>query len=158
MTVVARRIKATPARPASEAWQVVVDLLAPTASEARDELLRVEGIASSLIASQAMKDAPIVVYGSGPRVRIYCLYDEDAIEGEQANEQSLASCPTEGDWSLSLPSPPEDLKWVQDSLKKRSSKVTARDMAEPVATGSADEASGRKATDAVINPEAFFRS
>jgi hypothetical protein len=158
MTVVARRIRATPARPASEGWQVIIELLAPAASDARDELLRVEGIASSLIASQAMKDAPIVVYGGGPRVRIYCLYDEEAIEGEQANEQKLATCPTEDDWALSLPAPSEDLKWVQDSLKKRSSRVTARDMAEPVVTGSSDEEGGRKSTGAVINPEEFFRS
>ena len=158
MTVISRRVKATPARPASEAWQVIVDLLAPTASDARTELLRVEGIASSLIASQAMKDAPVVIYGSGPRVRIYCLYDEDAIEGDHGNEQKLATCPTEGDWSMSLPTPPEDLKWVQDSLKKKSSRVTARDVAEPVVTESSDEEGARKSTGAVISPEAFFRS
>jgi hypothetical protein len=158
MTVVARRIKATPARPASEAWQVVVDLVAPGATAARQELLSVGGIASSLIASQAMKDAPIVVHGSGPRVRLYCLYDEEAVEGEQANEQKLATCPTEGDWSMSLPSPPEDLKWVQDSLKKKSPRITARDMSEPVATESSDEEAGRKSSGATINPEAFFRS
>lgn len=158
MTVVARKIKATPARPASEAWQVIVDLLAPRASDARDELLRVEGIASSLIASQAMKDAPIVVYGSGPRVRVYCLYDELAIEGETANEQKLASLPTEGDWSMSLPAPTEDLKWVQDSLKKRSSRVKARDMAEPVAAESSEEEDGQKSSGATVNLEAFNRS
>lgn len=157
MTVVARRIKATPARPASEAWQVIVNLLAPVASDARSELLRVEGIASSLIASQAMKDAPIVVHGSSPRVRFYCLYDDEAIEGEQANEQKLATCPTEGDWSMSLPAPVEDLKWVQDSLKKRSSRVTARDMTGPVATESSED-EGQKSAGAAINPEAFFRS
>lgn len=158
MTVIARRIKATPARPASEAWQVVVDLVAPEATTARQELLSVGGIASSLIASQAMKNAPIVLYGSGPRVRLYCLYDEEAIEGEQTNEQKLATCPTEGDWSMCLPAPPEDLKWVQDSLKKKSSRITVRDMSEPVATESSDEESGRKSSGAIINPEAFFRS
>ncbi len=158
MTVVARKIKATPARPASEAWQIIVDLLAPGGSTAQTELLSVGGIASSLIASQAMRSAPIVVYGSGPRVRIYCLYDEDAIEGEQANEQKLATCPTEGDWSMSLPVPAEDLNWVRESLEKRSSRITARDMSQPLLTETSDEESERKAAGATINPEAFFRS
>ncbi len=158
MTVVARKVGATPSRPAAEAWQVIVDLLAPAASTARDELLSIEGIASSLIASQAMKDAPIVIYGSGPRVRIYCLYDEEAIEGEQANEQKLATCPTENDWAMSLPAPSEDINWVQSSLKKRSSRITARDMTEPLVTESSDEGAERKGTSAVIDPEAFFRS
>lgn len=158
MTVIARKIKATPARPASEAWQVIVNLLAPKASDSRDELLRVEGIASTLIASQAMRDAPIVVYGSGPRVRVYCLYDELAIEGETASEQNLAVIPTEGDWSMSLPTPTEDLGWVQNSLKKLSSRVKARDAAERVEAESKGEEVRQKAGNATVNLEAFYRS
>lgn len=97
MTVIARRIIATPARPASEAWSLIVELLAPESeSQARKELLAIAGIASALIADEAMKTAPIVVSGSGPRVRIYCLYDEEAIVGEQAKETSLPAIPTAG--------------------------------------------------------------
>lgn len=155
MTVVARRVKATPARSASDAWQVIVDLLAPMDSAARSELLRVEGVASSMIASQATKAAPIVVYGNGPRVRIYCLFGDDAIEGEQANEERLASCPTEGDWSLSLPAPADDLKWVREALAKRSTRVTARDESEPVEASSEDE--GDRKAAAAIDREAFLR-
>ena len=39
MTVVARRIRATPERGASDAWQVIVDLIAPKDGAARRELL-----------------------------------------------------------------------------------------------------------------------
>lgn len=156
MTVVARRIKATPARPAADAWRVIVDLLAPKASDARTELLGIEGAASSLIASRAMEGSPIVVYGSGPRVRVYCLYDEDAIVGEGANEQSLASVPTEGDWSMSLPCPAEDLEWVGAALAKRSKRVTARDLKGVVTDSSTDEGEA-KSSAAVIDTEAFFR-
>lgn len=81
MTVLARTIRATPHRPADEAWEVIVGLLAPTAGQARDELMRVGGVASSLIASEAPKEDAMVVWGAGPRVRVYCLFGEDAVTG-----------------------------------------------------------------------------
>ena len=156
MTVTARRIIATPARSAADAWQVIVDLLAPQPSPARNELLRIHGIASSLIASLAMQDAPIIVYGNGPRVRIYCVYDDDAISGEGASEQALATCPTDGDWALSLPAPAEDLDWLTAALSARSTKITARDQTEPVSTQSGG-GEDRKASAATIDLEAFLR-
>jgi hypothetical protein len=46
MTVIARRIIATPVRSASEAWAAIVNILAPqSGSKARQELLAIEGIA-----------------------------------------------------------------------------------------------------------------
>jgi hypothetical protein len=156
MTVIARRITATPARVASEAWSVIVQLLAPQPeSAARRELLAVTGIASSLIADEAMKFAPVVVYGTGPCVRIYCLYDDDAITGDNANETALAFNATEGDWSMSLPCPVEDLAWVQESLKKQSSRVTARDMATTVEGDKSDPAAATKAIQ--VDEGAFLR-
>src|SRR4030042_4651426 len=128
MTTISRKIIAIPARSASEAWKVIVNLIAPqTDSDAQRELLETTGIASSLITDEAMKNAPIVVYGVGPRIRIYCLYNEDAITGENASEETLPFSPTEGDWKMSLPCPAEDLDWVQRALKKRSGRITARD-------------------------------
>ena len=133
MTVVARRIIATPARPASEAWAVMVNLLAPDKnSDARKELESVSGIASNLIADEAFDTAPGVVYGSGPRVRLYCLYGDKAISGEGASESPLAFIPTEGDWRMSLPCPRDDLDWVRDALKNKSSRVSARSLDEDV--------------------------
>ena len=63
MSVVARRIRATPERSASETWQVIVDLLAPDDGSARVELMSIEGIASSIISTESPKDSPIVVQG-----------------------------------------------------------------------------------------------
>src|SRR4030042_4455501 len=115
MTTISRKIIAIPARSASEAWKVIVNLIAPqTDSDAQRELLETTGIASSLITDEAMKDVPIVVYGVGPRIRIYCLYGEDAITAEKVNEARLPSSPTDGDWTMSLPCPAEDLDWVQE--------------------------------------------
>ena len=61
MTVVARRIAATPARSASEAWHVLVNLVAPSDGAARKELQGIEGIASCVIAEEAMKSVMMAV-------------------------------------------------------------------------------------------------
>ena len=97
-TVIVRRVVATPGRPAATAWQVIAELAAAEGSAAREELDAVAGIAISLIAAESMRDSPIVVYGVGSRLRVYCLYDDDAILGEGSSEDPLAWCPTDGDW------------------------------------------------------------
>jgi hypothetical protein len=133
MTVVARRIIATPARSASEAWNVIVNFLAPdNSTDAWKELQSIAGLASNLIADEAFADAPAVVYGSGPRVRIYCVYGEDALSGESASETALTFIPTNGDWRMSLPCPPEDLEWVTAALKEKSTRVTARNVNDDI--------------------------
>jgi len=156
MTVLGRHVRATPYRPADEAWEVIVGLLTPGNEAARDELLVVRGVASSLIASEAVKDDSIVVYGAGPCVRVYCLYDEEAVGGEKANEQKLPKSPTEGAWSLSLPCPAEDLPWVTEALAKRSTRVTARKLGEAVDTNTG-KSEGKGNTAVTVDKEAFFR-
>ena len=133
-------------------------LLAPAeSSEAHKELMSVNGVASSLITSEAMKDAAVVCTGSGPRVRIYCLYDEEAIIGEDQNESPLQHCPTEEEWEVSLPCPERDLAWVSRSLKENSSRIIARDMAERL--GPAEEKKEQSSSAAAsVNMEAFLRS
>ena len=154
MTLVARVVRATPHRSAGEAWEVIVGLLAPGGGAARDELMKVAGVATSLIASEAPKEDKMVVWGGGPRVRISCLYGEDAITGDNANETQLARSPTDGDWSMSLPCPEEDLPWVQAALAKKAKRVTARKLGEKL-DSDADE--GRSAAAAPIDKEAFLR-
>jgi hypothetical protein len=154
MTVLARVIRTTPHRPADEAWEVIVGLLAPTPGAARDELMKVAGIATLLVAAGTPKDYKIVVWGGGPRVRISCIYDEDAITGDNANETKLARSATDGDWAMSLPCREEDLAWVTAALAKKSKRITARKLGEKLDTD-ADE--GESATAATINKEAFLR-
>lgn len=156
MSIVARRIRATPERPASGAWQVIVDLIAPKDGPARRELIGVEGIASSLISTESAKDAPMVVRGKGPRVRIYCLYDDEAISGDDANEAALAECPTEGDWVMSLPADADDVSWVKDALARKSTRVTVREKSETIDDGD-DQKQSSAASEAAINMEAFLR-
>jgi hypothetical protein len=133
-TVASRSFNSTPQRDAAETWRAIVTLLTQgKTGAAQAELLAVTGIAASLIADQAPKDAAIVVTCGGPRTRIYCLYDDDAIEGSDANEAGLGFDPLQGDWRVSLPCPDDDLGWVQSALKAKGSRITARDKAAALA-------------------------
>lgn len=123
---------------------------------ARRELLSIEGIASSTISTESPKDAAMVVRGNGPRVRFYCLYDDDAISGDDANEASLAECPTEGDWLMNLPADADDVSWVKDALAKKTVRVTVREKGESVDDGE-KESKKSVAPEAAINMEAFLR-
>lgn len=138
-TVAARAFASVPARPAGETWTAIVNMLTRGETGAqRDELLAVAGTAASLIADHAPESASIVATCDGPRTRIRCVYDEDAIDGTNVNENPLGFDPLEGDWHVSLPCPADDLAWVQASLARQSSRITARDLAETHKT--ADEA------------------
>ena len=156
-TVVRRTIRSTPHRGALATWTAIVDLLTRgEACAARTELLAVAGVAASVIADQAPSDAPIVVTCDGPRTRIYCIYDDDAIDGSDANEDALGFDPLEGDWRVSLPCLAEDLVWVQGALKQHSSRITARDLDEPVSTETSAKAV--KEQSLVLDPIGFLGS
>ena len=60
-----------------------------------------------MIADHGPGDAAIMVTCDGPRTRIYCLYDDDAIDGSDAKEDALGFDPLNGDWRVSLPCPVE---------------------------------------------------
>lgn len=156
-TVVSRTFRSVPHRDAHATWTAIVDLLTKgQLTPARNELLSVAGIASSLITDQAPKDAAIIVTCDGPRTRIYCLYDDDAIDGSNASEGSLGFDPLHGEWQVSLPCPLDDLAWVASALKKHSTRVTARDIA--LATTSEDKAAAPASQAALtLDPKGFLR-
>jgi hypothetical protein len=132
-TVIARRVASSPTRTATQTWDKIVELVAPDAgSEARRELAKAAGVACAAISSEATKDAAIVVWGAGPRVRIYCVFDEDAILGEGVNEDALAKSPTAGDWRMSLPCEPGDVTWSKNKLAAVSKRISARSLEEDV--------------------------
>ena len=157
-TVVSRTVASTPERTASQTWAKITALLAPDASSpARAELERVAGVAASAISSESPKDDPFVVYGGGPRVRVYCAFGDDAVAEDGVNEDALAEPPTKGDWQLSMPVPPEDLDWSQKKLKALSSRVTARAVGDDVPDKDAKEQK-RESAGAQVDREEFFRS
>ncbi|AKF87029.1 hypothetical protein MFUL124B02_36460 [Myxococcus fulvus 124B02] len=152
-TVAARTFRSTPFRAAPATWAQIVDLLTQgRAGEARTELLAVSGVASSVIADQAPRAAPIVVTCDGPRTRVYCVYDEDAVEGSDANESPLGFDALSGDWRVSLPCDEENLGWVQRTLKSHSSRVTARSLKDDVPSNAA--ASREQVL--TLNPKGFL--
>ncbi len=156
-TVASRTFASTPKRDAAQTWTAIVELLTQGRSgPARTELLAVSGVASSVIADQAPKDAPIVVTCDGPRTRIYCLYDDDAVEGSDANEDALGFDPLEGDWSVSLPCLTDDLSWVQSALKKHSTRITAREPDADVVK--AEDAVSAQGQALVFDPKGFLGS
>ena len=158
MTTVARRtFRSTPARDALATWTAIVDLLTRgTEGAARAELLAVDGVAASVIADHAPEDAPIVVTCDGPRTRIYCLYDDDAIDGSDANEDPLGFDPLKGDWRVSLPAPADDLSWIQAALKEHSDRIIACDPDTPIAKDQSSKASDMQTL--VLDPKGFLGS
>ena len=142
-TVSRRTVRSSPHRDAFSTWQVIVDLLTATNTGARFELESAGGIASSIIADKACEKSGIIVSCEGPQTRIYCLFDDDAIDGSDANEDFLGFDPLNGDWYISLPCHRDDLSWVHSALKEMSDRIIARDQSEkrPASDGSARSSS-----------------
>lgn len=126
-----------------ETWDRICALLSPDASsDARKELAKVAGVASSTISSEGPKSDPIIVYEGGPRAHIYCIYGEDAVSGDGVEEEAFSKTPMGDGWKMSLPVPKEDLAWTQRKLMADSSRITARavgdDLGEEKATARAE--------------------
>ena len=156
-TIIVRRITASPVRTSSETWAVICELLAPDAkSSAREILTRASGVACSSIASEVFKGDPAVVQGSGPRVRFYALYDDDAMAGEDASEEKLSENPTTGDWRMSIPVSAEDYEWSARAIKSCAPHITVRKAGESV-SADADAKSDSRST-LSINLEEFLKS
>lgn len=134
-TVVSRTFRSIPFRDASATWVAIVDLLTRGKdSDKRRELFAVSGVAATLIADETPKSAPIVVTCDGPRTRIYCVFDDNALDESEGNEDGLAFDALEGDWAVSLPCTADELSWVRAQLKKHSTRITARDLAQGIST------------------------
>ena len=155
-TVMARRVASTPLRTASATWDKIVELLAPDpTSAARTELNAASGVASASISSEAIKDAPIVTWGCGPRVRVYGVFDDDAITGDNVNEDALPQSPTQDDWRMSIPCQPEDVTWSKAKLATVSKRITARSTEDDVEDGEAVQAA--TAGEMSINVKEFLK-
>lgn len=155
LTVVRRTFRSSPCRDTGETWTAIVRLLTSQTSVwgAEAELLGVLGIAASLIADQSPRESPIIVTGGGPRCRIYCVYDDDALDDSTAEEEPLSFDPLNGDWRVSLPCGGDDLGWVQAALAKSSTRITARD--QSAATSVESDTNASRFT---LDAEAFLRS
>ena len=84
----------------------------------RVELDGIAGIASALIAEEYTRDAPIIVSGVGPQLRIYTLHGDQAIEADFSEELALSHTPTTGAWNLSFPCADDDLIAAQEAVRR----------------------------------------
>jgi hypothetical protein len=143
MSIIARKFSACPVRTASSTWNAIVDVVAAASPTARSELILIEGIAASIIADESPARNPITIVGSGPRIRVYCLYEEDG-STEDANESALSWNPFESEWEIYLPVEKEEMNWVRKALSEKGARFKAYEAGtKPVAEeeeGSAVEA------------------
>lgn len=153
-TRVRRAFAATPVRYAVTTWNAIVDVLAPDGAAGRATLHGATGVAASLIAAEAWRAMPLIVSGVGPQLRIYCLYGEDAILGEDTSEAGLSWSPTDGDWRMEIPCPPEDLDWVTAAIADVSPRIEVVDNSVKRESAAAEPAAGAAPA---IDAEAFLR-
>ncbi|PKP68247.1 MAG: hypothetical protein CVT83_05880 [Alphaproteobacteria bacterium HGW-Alphaproteobacteria-5] len=125
-----RDVASIPARSAKETWRVITELVTGTGTIDRGQLDAAASIMESLIADEHPAKVPIVFKGAGPRVVIYCLYNEDAMEAG-LDVDPLKDNPTAGDWRATAPSEDEDTDWMNKTLKDRAPRITVHDVNQP---------------------------
>lgn len=102
MTTIARRVRSTPVRTATETWALIVDLITAGDNTIRGPLAAVGDVAAMLISEEHSANDPIILSGCGPQIRIYTLHGHAAIDEASANEAPLTI--TAGDaWQLTFP-------------------------------------------------------
>ena len=123
-TIVARRFLASPVRLSSDTWKAISELICQGDSSAAAEFEKVSGFGSSLLNDELFAENPLVVKNEGPRLRVYCLYGEGAMSGEDKNEDSLTWKPTEKQWHVFLPCTADEYDETSKSMKEKSSKLS----------------------------------
>lgn len=118
-----RDIASVPARSAKDTWRAIIDLATGADSIDRQQLDAAASVMESLIADALPADAPIVFKGSGPRLLIYCLYHEEAIEAGLEIDP-LSANPTAGDWRVTAPCEDDDVAWMNKTLKARAPRIS----------------------------------
>ena len=115
MTVIARRVRATPFRTAGDAWAFISDLIADSHPTARPYLKAAGNAGAMVISEEHTQHNPIRLSGCGPQVRFYTLHGFRAIDGESMSEQSLIITPSDA-WELALPAAGPDFDLVSSAL------------------------------------------
>ena len=91
--------------------------------------MSVSGVASSIIAEHAAKDAAIVVNVRWTtHAHLLPATTKTPSKAATRRRTRSATTPSRVTWAISLPCPKDDLEWVQRALKAKSSRITARDM------------------------------
>lgn len=154
MSVVARRFSSSPSRIPSATWEAIVNVIAVNSDDAKTQLNSIAGIISSLIADETpLKDA-ITIIGNGPRLRVYCLYGDDAI-GDESNESSLSFNPFDGEWEIYFPVQEADLIWVTKALKEKNKRFKTYKTGDKIDAERSEENENSNFTQLTINTDKF---
>jgi len=113
-----RDIASIPVRSAKETWRAIIDLVVADSSVDRGQLDAASSVMEALIAGEQPATAPIVFKGYGPRVLIYCVYNEGAMEAGHDIDRLNAN-PTVGDWRVTAPCAEGDVSWMNETLRDR---------------------------------------
>lgn len=136
---VRRNIASIPVRTAGETWRAIVELITAEDSIDRAQLEAAASVMETLIADEQPAAVPIVVKGSGPRLLIYCLYQDDAMEAG-LDIDALSWNPTADDWRITAPSEDEDAAWMNSTLGNRAPRITVHAADQAPAEEADDEA------------------
>lgn len=149
---VRREIASVPLRTAGETWQAIVDLVTGDGSIDAGTLKTAASVMESLIVDEHPASCPIVVKGEGPRLVIYLLYNEAAMEAG-TNIDPLTWNPTGGpEWQMTAPSEAGDVGWMNNTLKSRAPRITVHDAAaSPADADDADDSAAAQGRALKIN-------
>lgn len=155
MSTVARRFLASPARLSSAAWTAISKLVCDNDIGAAAEFAKVSGIGSCLVNDQVFAQNPMVVKNKGPRLRVYCLYGDDAISGEDQNEDALSWKPTTEEWHVFLPCFADEIDEMAAALKSKSEKFSVYDLDKGIPDDASAETEKSASSEASVDWRAF---
>lgn len=138
MSVISRKFAASPSRTAADTWSTIVSVIAAESENDKEKLNSITGIIASIISDETPATNPITIIGTGPRLRVYCLYGDDAI-GDEASEASLSWKPFEGSWEIYFPVEETDYDWVTKALKEKGSNFKTYNAGEKIKEDSTEE-------------------
>lgn len=127
-----RDVSSIPARSAKDTWAAIIDLVSGKGTVDGVQLKAAASAMESIIADEHPASVPIVFKGSGPRLLIYCLFNEEAMEAGLSVDR-LNFNPTAGDWRMTVPCDPEDVNWIAKTLKERAPRISVHAADEPPA-------------------------
>jgi hypothetical protein len=139
----------------SATWKAISALICKQDIAAGSEFEKVAGVASSLINERFFAEHPLVLKNRGPRLRIYCVYGEDATTSDGVNEDELSWSPTENEWHAFLPCSEEQEEEMAAHIKRKSAKFSIYNIETGVPDDETNDVNESAATTASVDWEAF---
>lgn len=125
-----RDVSAIPFRSGSDTWRQILELIVSGGSRDATVLSAATAIMASVISDENPAAMPFKLEGCGPQLRIYCLYGSKAMS-TGTKVDALTWNPTDGDWTMHIPSDADNKSWVASALAKISPRFKVYDVEDP---------------------------